>query len=130
MLTSFIFFKSLLIIKAFGIRSTRRRKERQVQPSYFPFTRLYFFIVTTRGEEQKMKWFSRKLKLSLQLPSLSYLTSIISWQVEARLNHFAPRRRTERPVHCKEMYAYLKQRRYKISKIVDQNLYFAVRLST
>jgi len=37
-----------------------------------------------------MKWFSRKLKLSLQLPSLSYLTSIISWQVEARLNHFAP----------------------------------------
>jgi len=90
-LTSFIFFKSLLIIKALGIPSTRRRKERQVLPSYFPSTRLYFFIVTTRGEkEQKMKWFSRKLKLSLQLPSLSYLTSIISWQVEARLNHFAP----------------------------------------
>ena len=37
-----------------------------------------------------MKWFSRKLKLSLQLPSILYLTSNISWQVEARLNHFAP----------------------------------------
>lgn len=65
-----------------------------------------------------MKWFSRKLKLSLQLPSLSYLTSIISWQVEARLNHFAPGD-GQNGLYCNEMYAYLKQKRDKISKIVD-----------
>jgi hypothetical protein len=72
-----------------------------------------------------MKWFSIKLKLSLQLTSLSYLTFIIPRQVEARLNHLPPE--TDNRL-CKEMYAYLKQRRHTIGKTVYCNLYFAVQL--